>query len=276
MTATATIPPWPERHPLLRLRVSATTYDEAEELLIGAARERRRTLVDHLSVHGLVHANRDAEFAEAIDAFDIVAPDGQPVRWALNTLRGTQLADRVYGPELMKRLCRRAAREGISIYLYGSSGDVLERLSEALLEQFPSLVIAGAEAPPFRELSVEEQREAVARMNESGAGLIFIGLGCPKQELFAFHNRDRMEGVQLCVGAAFDFLSGQKKTAPRWMQERGLEWLFRLGCEPRRLVGRYLVHNSLFVLHMAREFGRLRTGSRRSREGMNGTGTGVM
>jgi exopolysaccharide biosynthesis WecB/TagA/CpsF family protein len=276
MTETATISSWPERHPLLRLRVSATTYDEAEDLLIAAARERRKALVAHLSVHGLVHANRDAEFAEAIEGFDIVAPDGQPVRWALNQLWGTGLTDRVYGPELMKRLCRRAAREGISIYLYGSSDAVIERLRETLLERFPRLVIAGSESPPFRDLTPEEQRESIARINESGAALVFIGLGCPKQELFAFRNRDRIEGVQLCVGAAFDFLSGQKKMAPRWMQKRGLEWLFRLGSEPRRLAGRYVPNNTLFLIHIGRELVRFRAGSGRSREERDGTGTEVI
>lgn len=255
---------WPKRHNLFRLQVSETSYAESEELVIRAALERRSALVAHLCVHGLVHANGDAAFAEALRGFDIVAPDGQPVRWALNALYGTGLEDRVYGPVLMKRLCRRAAREGIGIYLYGSSDEVLEKLSTKLKASHPELIISGSEAPPFRQLTETERTLAIERINSSGAGLVFIGLGCPKQELFAYENRDRIKAVQLCVGAAFDFLAGHKEMAPRWMQDHGLEWLFRLASEPRRLMSRYLVNNTLFLLHMAREILRPRKAAERN------------
>jgi exopolysaccharide biosynthesis WecB/TagA/CpsF family protein len=176
-----------------------------------------------------------------------VAPDGQPVRWALNHFHQARLADRVYGPELMLRLCARAEQEQVGIYLYGSRLYVLERLSGKLLRRFPRLRIAGYESPPFRALTEKEDRETVSRINSSGAGLIFIGLGCPKQEHFAYDHRDSIRGVQLCVGAAFDFHAGSKRMAPAWMQRHGLEWAFRLMSEPKRLWKRYLCTNSLFL-----------------------------
>ena len=172
----------------------------------------------------------------------------------LNRLYGVGLRDRVYGPEMMGHVCRRAAEEGVSIYLYGSTTDVLAKLCENLKNRFPDLGIAGVESPPFRSLTAQEEDEMVGRLNGSGAGIIFVGLGCPKQDYFAARYRDRLHAVQLCVGAAFDFHAGTKATAPRWMQRRGLEWLFRLWQEPGRLWKRYLITNTVFVTKLARQF----------------------
>ena len=244
---------WPEKREVLGVPVSITDYEESLELVLRAARARRPTTVDHMAVHDLMEAVRDPAFLRRIRAFDIVAPDGQPVRWALNRLWGARLSDRVYGPELMKRICARAAEEGIGIYLYGSSPQVLDTLCARLVEQYPGIHIAGAESPPFRALTPVEDRTAVERINGSGAGIVFVGLGCPKQEIFADEHRESIRAVQLCVGAAFDFLAGSKKMAPRWMQKRGLEWLFRMLSEPRRLTARYLKTNSLFAVKIARE-----------------------
>lgn len=247
--------PWsrlPPKHNLFGVKVSQTCYEEATEIIMQAARERRPMLVDHMPVHGLIEACQDAVLNEKIKHFDIVAPDGQPVRWALNRFYGTGLSDRVYGPELMLRLCQQAEREGVGIYLYGSQQSVLEQLQHNLLRQFPNLRIAGAESPPFRTLTREEDQAAVERINASGAGLIFLGLGCPKQEHFAFDHRNQINGVQLCVGAAFDFHAGCKTMAPVWMQRNGLEWAFRLMSEPRRLWQRYLRTNSLFIFKVIR------------------------
>jgi exopolysaccharide biosynthesis WecB/TagA/CpsF family protein len=252
--------PWPPRHLLFGVPVSATNEAEAESSVLAAARAGRPALVDHLSVHGLSEAQHDPSFREALTHFDLVAPDGQPVRWALNLLFGTKLRDRVYGPALMERLCARAAKEEIGVYLYGGRPEVLSRLRERLLGRHPGLRIVGAESPPFRALTPEEDAAVVERIERSGAGLVFIGLGCPKQELFAAAHVDRIHAVQLCVGAAFDFLAGVKPMAPRWMQDRGLEWLFRLASEPRRLWRRYLVANSIFVAQLGREL--LRRGMR--------------
>ncbi len=158
----------------------------------------------------------------------------------------------------MWSLCRRAAQEGVSIYLYGGTPATLDALVAHLLAAFPGLEIAGAESPPFRPLSVMEDAAMVRRVNASGAGLMFLGLGCPKQDCFAAEHVDRIEAVQLCVGAAFDFHAGTKATAPDWMQRRGLEWVFRLYQEPRRLWKRYLVTNTIFMGKLLDQFVRQR------------------
>jgi N-acetylglucosaminyldiphosphoundecaprenol N-acetyl-beta-D-mannosaminyltransferase len=242
----------PRKHNLFGVNVSQTCYQEATDIIMQAARERRSMLVDHMPVHGLIEASQDPSLQNKLNRFDIVAPDGQPVRWVLNRIHKTNLSDRVYGPELMLRLCREAEREGVGAYLYGSQLSVLDCLQHNLIRRFPNLRIAGAESPPFRPLTTDEDHAAVDRINQSGAGLIFLGLGCPKQEHFAYDHRHKIKGVQLCVGAAFDFHAGCKRVAPRWMQRHGLEWAFRLITEPRRLWRRYLVTNSLFMLKVIR------------------------
>jgi N-acetylglucosaminyldiphosphoundecaprenol N-acetyl-beta-D-mannosaminyltransferase len=203
------------------------------------------------AAHAIVTAANDPSLREAVNTFELIGTDGQPVRWAMNWLHGTKLRDRVYGPELMLRLCRRAAELDVGIYLYGSSTEVIEALQRNLLEKYPGLRIVGAEAPPFRPLSHHEEEAMFERINQSGAGLVFLGLGCPKQDFFAHRYRDRIHAVQVCVGAAFDFHAGRKRTAPGWMQRCGMEWLFRLASEPRRLWRRYLVTNTQFLVKLA-------------------------
>jgi N-acetylglucosaminyldiphosphoundecaprenol N-acetyl-beta-D-mannosaminyltransferase len=152
----------------------------------------------------------------------------------------------------MLRLCEAAAREQIGIYLYGGTTTSQAQLQAKLLAHFPSLVISGGESPPFRPLTADEDRAAVERINDSGAGIVFVGLGCPKQDHFAADHRTRIRAVQVCVGAAFDFHAGVTPMAPPWMQKRGLEWLYRLCREPRRLGRRYLVTNSQFAVKFGR------------------------
>jgi exopolysaccharide biosynthesis WecB/TagA/CpsF family protein len=252
---------WPEKHDLFGVLTSATTYEDATTAVIRAAHRRKRAIVSLHAAHAIVTASCDPVLRERVNQFQMVAPDGQPVRWALNRLHRTGLRDRVYGPELMMRLCRRAAKEGVPVYLYGGGPEVIEKLRDNLLEKYPALIVAGAESPPFRPLSPEEDEAVVRRINESGAGIVFVGLGCPKQDHFAYEHRRRINAVQVCVGAAFDFHAGNKKMAPRWMQRRGLEWLFRLCQEPRRLWRRYLVTNTLFAQKFAREWLRRRIAS---------------
>ena len=244
---------WPVRRDLFGVRVSVTRYDEVVARVCEAAEKGIGALVDFMPVHLLTVVAGDANLRAKLEDFSIVAPDGQPVRWALNKLHDANLTDRVYGPELMRRLCGEAAERGMPIYLYGGTEDVLTKLTEKLLGWFPKLKIAGAESPPFRQLSGEEDAAAVARINASGAKLVFLGIGSPKQEVFAHNHREDIHGVKLCVGAAFDFHAGVKKMAPAWMQKRGLEWLFRLTQEPKRLWKRYLVANSTFVILYSRE-----------------------
>jgi len=238
---------WPRKVDLLGVQVSVTNYEEATDMVIEAARQREPALVACQAVHAVVTASCDPDLRDKLNGFDLVTPDGQPVRWAMNLLHGVGLVDRVYGPELMLHLCRSAADNAVSVYLYGGSPEVIELLRERLPRLCPGLRIAGAESPPFRALSSTEDQATVERINTSGAGLLFLGLGCPKQDLFAHAHRESIRAVQVCVGAAFDFHAGVKPMAPAWMQRRGLEWLFRLAHEPRRLWKRYLVTNTIFL-----------------------------
>jgi exopolysaccharide biosynthesis WecB/TagA/CpsF family protein len=253
---------WPARRDVFGVLVSPTTYEEAVDVILHAARQQQPAAVSLHAAHAVVTASDDPALRAKVNRFQMVAPDGQPVRWALNWLYRAGLKDRVYGPELMLRLCRAAADQNVPIYLYGSSPDVIAALCRNLVQMFPQLQIAGAEAPPFRQLSPEEDAAMIDRINASGAGLVFIGLGCPKQDHFAADHADQIRGVQVCVGAAFDFHAGNKRTAPAWMQRRGLEWLFRLWQEPRRLWKRYLVTNSQFVLKFARQWLAMKLGRR--------------
>lgn len=238
---------WPDKLDLFGVGITPTTYDQAVAQIVAAANAQQQAVVACQAVHAVITASGDAILRERVNSFELVTPDGQPVRWALNWLHRAGLRDRVYGPELMLRVCREAAQRGVSIYLYGGTPAVVCLLRERLAATCPGLVIAGYEAPPFRDLNEAEDAEIVRRINDSGAGIVFIGLGCPKQDHFAFEHRDRIHAVQVCVGAAFDFHAGVKPMAPAWMQRNGLEWLFRLACEPRRLARRYLITNTVFV-----------------------------
>ena len=243
---------WPDKYDLIGVQVSNVNYDHAIECMIKAAKLSRRGIVACHAVHAIVTASCDDELRSQVNQFSMITPDGQPARWGMNLLHGTAMKDRVYGPELTLRICHAAAAEGIGIYLYGGTPEILSLLQANLLRKIPELQIAGSEAPPFRPLSDEENQQACDRINQSGAGIVMIGLGCPKQDFFAAANRDRINCVQLLVGAAFDFHAGVKPMAPAWMQKSGLEWLFRLICEPRRLWQRYLVTNSIYLYRLGR------------------------
>ena len=238
---------WPRKKNVLGVGISATTYDELLESVIEAVKVRRSACVSHLAVHGLITGSQDREIRKILNKFEVIAPDGMPVRLALNLLYKAQLPDRVYGPEFTLRVCERAAADGIGVYLYGSYPQVVNDLRANLLKRYPRLRIAGCEPSIFRPLTEAEDKDLVTRINESGAGVVFLGLGCPLQERFAYEHKAKIKAVQICVGAAFDFHSGNKKMAPAWMQRNSLEWLYRLVQEPRRLCGRYLVTNTIFL-----------------------------
>jgi exopolysaccharide biosynthesis WecB/TagA/CpsF family protein len=238
---------WPKKYDLFGVQVSATTYDELVDVILRAASQRASAVVSLHAVHAIVESIRDEALRAKVNRFAAVGTDGHPVRWAMNHLHGVGLTDRVYGPELMLRLCGRAAVESVPIYLYGSSPQVIELLQQQLSSRFPGLVIAGAESPPFRPLTSDEDADVVRRINTSGARIVFIGLGCPKQDHFAADHAESIRAVQVCVGAAFEFHAGTKPMAPRWLQRHGLEWLYRLVSEPRRLWRRYLTTNSIFL-----------------------------
>ncbi|HOZ48559.1 MAG TPA: WecB/TagA/CpsF family glycosyltransferase [Candidatus Hydrogenedentes bacterium] len=241
---------WPPRYDVFGVGISAATYNTARDAVFAAAATGRPFCTTHLAVHGLIEATRHADLRDALNQFDMVAPDGQPVRHALNLLYRTGLADNCRGPVLMPLVCERAAKEAVPVYLYGSTQAVIDALCRNLTERYPGLIIAGAEPSLFRPLTAEEDRELAERVNGSGARILLLGLGCPLQERFAYAHRETFNTVQMCVGAAFDFQAGNKKMAPAWMTRHSLEWLYRLCQEPRRLFTRYFVTNSLFMLKL--------------------------
>jgi len=247
-------PAWPPKRRLLGVDVTATTYDQAVACVMAAAQRRQPAVVSLHAVHALVTASGDSDLRAKVNQFDMIAPDGQPVRWALNGIYGAGLRDRVYGPELTLRVCEAAAAHGEAIYLFGSTLPVLSRLGRNLTKRFPKLDIAGVESPPFCPLDEMDWDAIADRIHRSGASIVFVGLGAPKQDLAAWELRQRVNTVNLAVGAAFDFHAGTKKMAPKWMQRRGLEWAFRLGEEPKRLWRRYLVTNTLFVMRSLRQW----------------------
>lgn len=232
---------------VLGILVDAVDYGTAVSRIIEAAEEGRPFAATALAVHGVMTGVHDREHRFRLNNLDLVTPDGQPVRWALNILHRKGLKDRVYGPTLTLRLCRVAAEKNLPIFLYGSSQEVLAALATNLSRSFPGLVVAGAEASKFRRTTRAEKLEIAARIRASGAKITFVGLGCPRQEVFAFEYRESLGMPLIAVGAAYDYHSGSLRQPPMWIQRSGLQWLFRLLQEPQRLWRRYLLLNPAYV-----------------------------
>jgi N-acetylglucosaminyldiphosphoundecaprenol N-acetyl-beta-D-mannosaminyltransferase len=235
---------------ILGVLVDVVDYDAAAERVIAAARERRSFALTALAVHGVMTGVQDRDHGARLNAFDLATPDGQPVRWALNLLHGAGLTERVYGPTLTLRVLERCAAEGLPVYLYGSTPDTVDRLVPRLQAMYPDLKFAGVETSRFRSLEPGEDEAIAARIRASGARVVLVGLGCPRQEVFAYAMRPLLDMPLLAVGAAFDYHAGQLRRPPAWMQKRGLEWLWRLGLEPRRLWRRYLILNPAYLARL--------------------------
>lgn len=236
---------------ILGVRVDATRYAEATERILAWARAGESRYVCAANVHMVMEARDRPDFARVLERADLVTPDGMPLVWYLRAAgrEGT----RVYGPDLMLAVCAAAAREGLPIALFGSTAATLDLLAARLPARFPGLRIAWREAPPFGPWGAEEDARVAREVEASGARILFVGLGCPKQERWMAAQRGRLRAVMLGVGAAFDFHAGRVRQAPALVQRAGLEWLFRLAMEPRRLARRYLKHNPRFALLAARE-----------------------
>ena len=239
------------KHNVLGVLVDALDYDAAVGKVMRAARERHGLALSALAVHGVMTGVHDRAHKARLNALDVVTPDGQPVRWALNILYGLKLRDWVSGPELVLRMLHRLSAEGLAVYLYGSTPQTLDRLTASLIGSFPGLRIAGTEASKFRLAGPGEQKVIAERIRASGARLVLVGLGCPRQEVFVYAMRPLLDLPLLAVGAAFDFHAGRLRPAPGWMQRCGLAWLWRLGQEPGRLWRRYLVFNLEYLLLLA-------------------------
>ena len=232
---------------VLGILVNAVNYEAAVSKIIAAASAGKPMSVSALAVHGVMTGVLDSTHRYRLNHIDLVLPDGQPVRWALNLLYHTKLPDRVSGPNAMLQICERAAEEGLSIYLYGSKASVLEALSRNLCQRFPKLIIAGTQPSKFRQVSPQEKQETAQQIRNSGAAITFVGLGCPRQEVWAYEYRDDLSMPLIAVGAAYDFHAGNLAKSPEWLSKIGLEWLFRMMKEPKRLWKRHVFLNPLYM-----------------------------
>jgi len=231
---------------ILGVRVDATSYSDACQRVLGWAVKGESSYVCVSTVHMVMEGHDDPRFRDIVNGARLVTPDGMPLVWALRLL-GVPTSTRVYGPELTPLLCEGAAEAGLPVGFYGGSEDVLVKMRQRLQTRNPQLDIAYCYSPPFRQLEPTEQERIVEEINVSGVRILFVGLGCPKQERWMFSQLGRINAVMLGVGAAFDFLASAKRQAPEWLQRSGLEWAFRLATEPRRLWRRYLYHNPRFL-----------------------------
>lgn len=235
---------------ILGIRVSATNMELAKHYLDQVIASRSQTYVCVTGVHGVMESQSDTDLRNIHNAAGLVTPDGMPLVW-LGRWWGQGQMSRVYGPDLMLALCQHSLTTGYRHFFFGGGLGVAEELSSRLRTQFPGLLIAGVYTPPFRPLTREEEDSLFESIAQSGADIVWVGLSTPKQEKFMASVLGRMPAsVMIGVGAAFDFHSGRKQQAPVWMRQSGLEWLFRLITEPRRLWKRYLKNNPSFVLRV--------------------------
>lgn len=230
---------------ILGTRVDAVTLAEAAERILGWAERGEARKVAAANVHMLVEARDDPALAAALAQFDLVTPDGMPLVWRLRRL-GHRRQERVYGPDLMLEVCARAAARRVPVGLFGGSPDALEGCRNELLRRFPGLPLVYAWSPPVRPARVEEP-EVLEAIRSSGARILFVALGCPKQERWVALNAPHLPMVLFAVGAAIDFLAGRVPQAPPWIRRAGLEWAFRLAVDPKRLWRRYAYTNTRFL-----------------------------
>jgi N-acetylglucosaminyldiphosphoundecaprenol N-acetyl-beta-D-mannosaminyltransferase len=231
---------------ILGTQVFATSYPSAARQALSWAQAGESRYICIANVHVLMEAHDSASYRQALNQADMVTPDGMPLVWMLR-LKGVKAQTRVYGPTLMLHVLELAEKERIPVGFYGADQTTLDLLVERMRERYPGLDVAYAFSPPFRALDERETDEITSQIAASGARILFVGLGCPKQELWMARQRGRLPLVMLGVGAAFDFHAGVKRQSPPWLQKLGLEWLYRLLQEPRRLWRRYLCNNPRFV-----------------------------
>jgi len=244
----------PEKADIFGVQISITDYANATEAILDAAKARRSLAVSALAVHGLIEAVTDKTFRAQVNSIDLTTPDGQPVKWALNALHGAGLEDRVYGPDLTWHVIEASAASGVGIFLFGSTQETCDAFAVEIGRRFPAAVISGIQADRFREATADEDAADIERMNASGAGVVLVGRGCPRQERWVADHRGKVNAAMLAVGAAFDYGAGLLEQPPAWMQRYGLQWLYRLGQEPGRLWKRYLVTNSRFLFEFGRAY----------------------
>lgn len=229
--------------------IDAISWEDALGRIVAWGAQHQSRYITLCNVHSVVTASQSAPFRTVISQSDMALPDGAPVAWALRR-EGFTKQQRINGPDLMWRYLAIAERIGQTVFFYGSTEETLQKLRTRLTTHFPKLRIAGMLAPAFREATPEEDLAHIEAINRSGANVVFVGLGCPKQEAWMAKHRGPIQAVMVGVGAAFDYHAGTLRRAPVWMQKSSLEWLYRLASEPRRLAKRYSYTNSVFATRM--------------------------
>jgi len=243
----------PDRGNVLGVYLSAITMNDAIAKLDRWIAQGRREYVCVTGVHGVMECRRDSSLRRIHNRAGMVTPDGVPLVYFLRMI-GESRAERVYGPDLMREMTAVSARQGYRQFYYGGDTGVAEKLKDAMIKSAPGLQVAGTFCPPFREMTTEEDRAVVDIINAARPDIVWVGLSTPKQERWMAAHLGQIEApVMVGVGAAFDFLSGTKRQAPKWMQRHALEWLFRLCSEPRRLWRRYAYIVPGFAILATRE-----------------------
>lgn len=237
---------------VLGANIDAVSWDDAVRRIVLWAGRRESRYVCICNAHSVVTTTIDPHFRLVINGADMATPDGAPIAWTLRHF-GHAGQERINGPDLMWRYLKKAEQLGQGVYFYGSTDDTLKKLRKVLAKHFPNLSICGAYAPPFYALTSREDEQAVEAINRSGAHVVFVGLGCPKQEKWMAAHCGRVHALMIGVGAAFDYHAGTVQRAPLWFQRHGLEWLYRLSAEPKRLFKRYLVTNTLFLVGIGKQ-----------------------
>jgi len=232
---------------LFTVNYTITDYNAASDIIVQKAIKHSSYGVSALAVHGLIESVKDQLFQQQVSKLHMVVPDGQPVRWALNSFYNVKLKDRVYGPILTKHVLAKANDHKLRIYLYGSQASTLEKVKKYINANYPDLTICGVHPDRFREATADEDAKDITKINESGANIVLVGRGCPRQEKWVASHIGLINAPMLAIGAAFDFYAGNVKQAPVWMQNYGLEWFFRLTQEPKRLWKRYITTNTYFI-----------------------------
>lgn len=232
---------------LLDIPINIGKYNDFVQTILYTAQHKRKGYACIANVHTLVESHRSKEFAKDIWNATFITPDGKPLSWALKLIYGIQ-QDRVAGMDLLPDLIRESAEKNISVYFYGGTEEGLKLTKDYMTKNFPNLIVKGGYSPPFRKLSEQEEADVVNKINEADADILFVVLGCPKQEAWMAKMNGRINSFMIGVGGALPVMIGLQKRAPVWMQNAGLEWLFRLMQEPKRLFKRYAVTNSLFIM----------------------------
>lgn len=255
---------------LISINITTGAYRNFVDELVEMS-EKRSSYTCVANVHMLVEAYSNRSFASIVNNADMITPDGMPLTWGLKLLHGVS-QDRVAGMDLLPDILKESERKSIPVYFYGGTESMLARIRERIPKRYPLLKVAGMFSPPFRDTSPAEIALTAQFINNSGAKIVFVVLGCPKQELWMATMKNKINATMIGVGGALPVLLGIQKRAPRWMQRSGLEWLYRLCQEPRRLFKRYAVTNTIFLFLLCVEFFRIKILRKEARFGIRDLG----